>query len=77
MREIKFRAWNEVTESMDEVSQIIFFPVSPDTPSFHGNWAQIKFLFRDDWLLVPQDIVIEQYTGRKDKNGTEIYEVVG
>jgi hypothetical protein len=72
-REIRFRAWNKVTESMDEVSQIIFLPVSAEVPSFHGNWAQIKFLFRDDWLLVPQDVEIMQSTGLKDKKRTKEY----
>ncbi len=70
MREIEFRAWDKKLKEYDRVSQIIFFY---DCPAVKDE-AQVKFLFRDDWLLVPTDAILEQYIGKLDKNGKKIWE---
>jgi len=69
MREIKFRAWAKKYGSgeWEMIHEIGVFPISCHCP----------FSISSDGIFVNpnyQDAVIEQCTGRLDKNGREIYE---
>lgn len=60
MREIKFRAFNIVTQTMIDLKKITPFALDIDT----------------DGLFIPfsDGLIIEQFTGLHDRNGNEIYE---
>ena len=58
MREIKFRAWDKDANTMADWSMV-------------QDW--VHALPWDD-MFANADCILEQYTGRKDKNGVEIYE---
>jgi len=64
-REIKFRIWDSIYKSMDEIN---FYDLADEnTPS---QWYAFK-LGRSNFR---EDLIIMQYTGLKDKNGVDIYE---
>lgn len=63
MREIKFRAWDNVQEVMLPVENIDF---RNDLITFNEDDNSLTDTF--------EMITLMQYTGMKDKNGKEIYE---
>lgn len=63
MREIKFRAWEPKSKTL--------------TKAFDLEWLKFNTHVPDDFTKeanFDDDLIFQQFTGLKDKNGTEIYE---
>ena len=65
MREIKFRIWDKQNKEMLDLEDLHYE---------YGKMSIRTTMYND--YFDTEDMILMQYTGIKDKNGKEIYEVV-
>ena len=65
MREIKFRVWNKKWSSFHNPRCLSMYP--------DGIFDSLPITSHEEYAN-PEDFIIQQYTGLKDKNGKDVYE---